>query len=326
MLRRRGFIGACAWLAAPGVPHAQQRRGPARIGRLSPVTAAAEASSLAGFREGMRAAGRAEGTDYVIMVRHADGDERVLPALAAELVREGVDIILAGSNAGALAAKRSTSAIPIVVVTTGNPIAAGVVRSLARPGGNLTGVTSLGLELNGKRLDLLRELLPSATRWAFLNHMGSQYERTLLDDGRAAARRLGVELKIHGIRDAEDFEAAFARMRAERIEALIVPTGILFLSHRTRLAQLAAASRLPAIYAERRFVDAGGLVFYGASLAGMYQHAAILVDKVLKGAAPGALPFEQPSKFELAVNLKAAMALGIAVPEAILLRADVIIE
>jgi len=297
-----------------------------RIGRLSPLSAEADSLYLDAFRNGLRDLGWVEGKSFAIESRFAGGRFERLPELAADLVRQRVDLILTGSNQGALAAKRATSTIPIVMVTTGDPVADGVVTSLARPGGNITGVTALGQSLNAKRLELIKEAVPGVTRVAILANPDSPYTSPLLKEKDAAARRLGLQLPILEARDPAGLEKAFAAAAVERAGALMVQTDILFVTHRRRIVELAARSRLPTVYGDRESVEAGGLMFYGASLPTMYRDAAAYADRILKGARPADLPVEQPTKLELLINLKTAKALGLTIPPSVIGRADHLVE
>ncbi len=317
-----GILGAPFAVAAQGAKSGK----PARIGRLSPNSAESDAPGLDAFRKGLRDLGWVEGQDFAIEALFAEGEPERLPDLAAQLVRQRVDIILAGSTPGTLAAKRATSAIPIVMVTTGDPVRGGLVASLAQPGGNVTGLTALGQALSAKRLELLKEAVPGVARVAVLTSPGSPYTGPFLRDRASLAQALGVRLQVVEARDPTQFEQAFAEMARERAGAFMVFTDVMFISHRRRLVELAAKSRLPAVYPEREFVSAGGLMFYGASLVDMYYHAAVYADKILKGTKPADLPVEQPTKLELVINLKTAKTLGLAIPSSVLLRADHVIE
>jgi putative ABC transport system substrate-binding protein len=293
---------------------------------LSPISAETDVANLAAFRGRMRELGWVEGRNFSVVARFADGRATRLPELAAELVRERVDIILAGSSPGVLAAQRATSTIPIVMVTTGDPVADGIVKSLARPGANVTGVTAIGQALNTKRLELIKEAVPGARRVGVIMNPEAFYTPRLLEDRQRAARSLALDLRLFEVREPDNLESAFAAARSDRMDALLVQTTAFFITHRKRIVELAARSRVPAVYGEREFVDAGGLMFYGAGLGDMYRDAAVYVDKILKGAKPADLPIEQPSKLELVINLKAARALGITIPPSVLARADRIVE
>ncbi len=327
-MKRRRFIAVVAGglLAAPLAAQAQQAGKVARIGRLSPLSAETDAPNLAAFRKGLRELGWIEGQHFTIEARFAEGKPERLAGLAADLVRQRVDVILTGSNAGALAAKRATGTIPIVMVTTGDPVGAGIVASLGRPGGNVTGVTALGQALNVKRLELIKEAVPGVTRVVALINPASPYTAPFLKEREGAARALGLEVRVLEAPDSGSFEKVFAAMASERAGALMVQTDALFITHRRRIVELVARNRVPAVYGEREFVDAGGLLFYGASFADMYRDAAGYADKILKGAKPADLPVEQPTKLELVINLKSAKALGLTIPPSLLQRADQVIE
>jgi ABC-type uncharacterized transport system substrate-binding protein len=327
-MKRRRFIAVVAGglLAAPLAAQAQQAGKVARIGRLSPLSAETDAPNLAAFRKGLRELGWIEGQHFTIEARFAEGKPERLAGLAADLVRQRVDVILTGSNAGALAAKRATGTIPIVMVTTGDPVGAGIVASLGRPGGNVTGVTALGQALNVKRLELIKEAVPGVTRVVALINPASPYTAPFLKEREGAARALGLEVRVLEAPDPGSFEKVFAAMASERAGALMVQTDALFITHRRRIVELVARNRVPAVYGEREFVDAGGLLFYGASFADMYRDAAGYADKILKGAKPADLPVEQPTKLELVINLKSAKALGLTIPPSLLQRADQVIE
>lgn len=319
---------AALLLGAPQTADAQDTRVPRamKIGRLSPLSAPADAPNLQAFREGLREFGWVEGRDYVVTPRFADGRADRLAALAAELVRERVDVILVGSNPGAAAAKAATETIPIVMVTTADPVAGKLVASLAQPGGNLTGVTALGQALDAKRLELLKETLPGVTRVAVLANPASPYTAPFLNEREALARAVGVQLTVHEVGDPARLSHAFAAMTNDRNGALMVLTDLSFINQRTSIVDIAARSRLPAMYGEREFVHAGGLMFYGASLTGMYHRSAYYVDRILKGTKPTELPIEQPTKFELVINIKTARALQLEIPRSILVRADELLQ
>ncbi len=312
------------WL--PLAADAQRAAKVVRIGRLSPISSSTDGRVFDGFRQELRNLGWVEGQNVVFEYRFADGQLDRLPALAAELVRLKVDVILAGSTPGARAAKNATGTIPIVMVTTGDPVGGGLVPSLARPGGNLTGVTALGEVVSGKRLELLMQAVPDVTRVAVLTDPTFPSTRPVLQGVRRAARALGVQLHVLEVRDPSEFEQAFAAMKSAGERALMVGADPVFNTHRRRLVELAAKGQLPTMYGLREFVDVGGLMFYGANLPHMYRRAATFVDKILKGTKPADLPVEQPTKFELVINLKTAKALGLTIPPSIMTRADRVIE
>ena len=327
---RRALVAALA-LGALGVPllgRAQDGRSRkvARIGRLSPLSAEADAHNLDAFRRGLRDLGWVEGETFTLESRFADGHSDRLPRLAAELVRLPVDLILTGSSPGALAAKHATSTIPIVMITTSDPVGDGIVASLARPGGNVTGMTALSQALNTKRLELIKETVPGVTRVGVLVSPTSLYTARFLKERDAAARALGLELRMVEAADAATLDTALTSARNDRVGAMLVQTNALFITHRRRIVDLLARLRLPAVYGELDFVDVGGLMFYGASFDTLYREIAIYADKILKGAKPADLPVEQPTKVELVVNVKAARALGLTIPPSVLVRADQVVE
>lgn len=298
----------------------------ARIGRLSPLSAEADAPNLEAFRKGLRELGWVEGRDFAIEARFAAGQPERLSELASQLARQPVDVILVGSSQGALAAKKATSTIPIVMVTTGDPLDVGLVASLAHPGGNLTGVTGLGPALSGKRLELLKEAVPGIKRVAILTNPTSAYTAPFMREREGMARALGMHLQVLEANAPAKFERAFAAMAAERAEALMVLTDVMFVTERKRIVEWAARRRIPAVYGEREFVGAGGLMFYGAGLSDMYHRAAFYADRILKGTKPADLPIEQPTKLELVINVRTARTLGLTIPPSVLARADQIVE
>ena len=327
---RRTFIGTLTGglLAAPLAAEGQQAAKIARIGYLSPNLAASPHLPEA-FRQGLRNLGYVEGRNVVIEYRDAEGKPERLPALAAELVALKVDVIVAPGTPQALAARQATRTLPIVFATAADPVESGLVTSLARPAGNVTGLSILAPALVGKRLELLTQAVPGVSRVAVLWQPGGHDERTdkdILKAAEVAARALGVQLQVVEARGPADFDRAFSDMTRARAGALTVLTGIMFLNERRRLVDLTARNRVPAVYGGRDFVHAGGLLSYGPNLADLYRRAATYVDKILKGAKPGDLPVEQPTKFELVINLKTAKALGLTIPPALLQRADQVIE
>ena len=326
---RRAFIsGAAAVLAAPLAAEAQPAAKAARIGFLT-GNLAASPHVVEAFRQGLRDLGYVEGRNVVIEYRDAEGKFERLPALAAELVALKVDVIVAGGTPQALAAKQATRTVPIVFAAAGDPVTSGLVTSLARPGGNVTGLTGLGPELVGKGLERLKQAVPGVSRVAVLWQPGGQGERTdkdILKEADVAARALGVRLQFVEARGPEDFDRAFSDMTTGRAGALTVLVSPMFFGERRRLVDLAAKTRLPTVFPWREYVDAGGLMAYGADLADLFRRAATYVDKILKGAKPGDLPVQQPTKYELVINLKTAKALGLTIPPSLLQRADQVIE
>jgi putative ABC transport system substrate-binding protein len=330
-MERRKFMAAMAsgFLATPLAAEAQQAAKIARIGWLSPNLAANPHMNEA-FRQGLRDLAYVEGRNVVIEYRDAEGKRERFPALAAELVALKVDVIFVGGGTqAALAAKQATRTVPIVFAAIGDPVASGLVTSLARPGGNVTGLSGFGPELVGKHLEQLTQAVPGVSRVAVLWLPGALGERTdkdMLTGVEVAARALGVRVQFVEARGPADFDRAFSDMTRAHAGALTVLPSNMFLRERRRLVDLAAKNRLPAVYTSREFVDAGGLMAYGANLADSFRRAATYVDKILKGAKPGDLPVEQPTKFELVINLKTAKALGLTIPPSLLGRADQVIE
>jgi putative tryptophan/tyrosine transport system substrate-binding protein len=327
--RRRFLAGTGAvLLAAPLAAEAQQAVKVARIGFLAGNLAAIPHLREA-FLQGLRDLGYVEGRNVVIEDRDAKGKLERLPALAAELVALKVDVIVAGSTPHALAAKQATRTLPIVFAAADDAVGSGLVTGLARPGGNVTGLSFLAPELVGKRLELLKQAVPGVTQVAVLWQPGGLGERTEQDqlkEADVAARALGVRLQFVEARGPADIDRAFSDMTRARAGALTVLTGAMFFINRIRLADLAAKNRLPTVYPWRDGVDAGGLMSYGPDLADLYRRAATYVDKILKGAKPAHLPVEQPTKFELVINLKTAKALGLTIPPSLLGRADEVIQ
>jgi len=270
-----------------------------------------------------------EGRNVVIEYRDAEGKLERLPALAAELVALKVDVIVALGTPPALAAKQATRTIPIVFFAAADPVTDGLVTGLARPGGNVTGLSTLAPDLVGKRLELLKQAVPGVSRVAVLWHPGATGERTekdMLKEAEVAARALGVRLQFVEARGPADFDRASSEMTRARAGALTVLTSSMFLNERRRLVDLAAKTRLPAVYPLREFVDAGGLMAYGSDVADLFRRGTTYVDRILKGAKPGDLPVEQPTKFELVINLKTAKALGLTIPPSVLARANQVVE
>jgi len=327
-MKRREFItllgGAAAW---PLVASAQQPGRIARIGYLA--SNLANQGPLDAFRQGLRDLGYVEGRNVVIEYRDAQGKLEPLAALAAELVALKVDVIVASSTAAALAAKQATTVVPIVFGSVPDPVATGLVASLARPGGNVTGLSNLNADLVGKCLEYLTQAVPGIGRVAVLWQPGAFGERTekeMMIAAERAARTLGIQLQFVEARGAADIDNAFSEITGARSDALTVLVSGMLLGERRRLVDIAAKNRLPVFYTFRELVDAGGLMSYGPSLADLFRRAASYVDKILKGTKPADLPVEQPIKLELVINLQTAQVLGLTVSPLLLARADELIE
>ena len=320
-----------AALAAPLAAEAQQAGNVPRIGYLEIASAELPIAQamIEAFRQGLRERGYVEGQTFVIEYRAAAGRVERLPDLVAELARLKVNVIVASATPAALAAKQATTTIPIVSAVMGDPVGDGLVASLARPGGNITGLTFLAPALVAKRLQLIKEAVPGVSHVAALSHPGVYGEHTMRDmlkETEIAAQTLGVQLQVLEARSPEDFDTAFSAMVTNSASALIVfPSPMFYGAHR-RLVDLAAKHRLPTIYAFKEAVAAGGLMSYGTSIPDLSRRAATYVDKILKGAKPADLPVEQPTRFDLVVNLKTANALGLTIPPSVLARADEIIQ
>jgi putative tryptophan/tyrosine transport system substrate-binding protein len=298
-----------------------------RVAHLSGSGAAASKPFLAAFREGMRSLGYIENQHWTLQARFAEGKVERLASLARECLDGHPDVLLTATTPGVLAAKAAGSKIPIVFVLVADPIGAGVVSSLARPGGNITGITNIVAELAGKRLELLKEIVPSAKRIAVLLNPNSQNAPLQMQHAEAGARQLGVELSpVVEIRSAGELDHAFETIAQAHAHAVLRMIDPLLFILRKETAALAAKYRLPVIYPTREDAEAGGLAAYGADIPGQYRQAAAFVDKILRGAQPAALPVEQPIKFEFVINLKAAKALNLRIPQSILVRADEVIE
>ncbi len=329
-MNRRALICALAsgLLAAPLAALAQEAAKVARIGYLA-VNLAATPHRPEAFRQALRDLGYVEGRNGVIEYRDAEGKIERLSALAADLVALKVDVIVAAGTPAALAAKHATRTVPIVFAAVFDPVTSGLVTSLALPGGNVTGTSTLAPESVGKCLEYLKQAVPGVSRVAVLWQPGAFGERTekdMLKAADVAARALGVRLQFVEARGPEDFDRAFSDMTRARAGALTVLPSNMFTNERRRLVDLAAKNRLPAVYPWREAVDAGGLMAYGADFAVLYRRAATYVDKILRGARPADLPIEQATKFELLINLKTAKALRLTIPPSLLQRADQVIE
>jgi putative ABC transport system substrate-binding protein len=325
MSKNVACLALCALLSALcSFAEAQQPEKLYRIGTLSSGPASGRAEVWQAFRQGLRERGYVEGKNITLEQRWNEGKGRErMDALANELVRLKVDVIVTEATSAALAAKRATSTIPIVMASQSDPVGTGLVASLGKPGGNVTGLSSVNVELGGKRLEVLKEAFPTLSRVVFLRSVRSQSLQ--FNEVERAARSLGVQFQIVDSRP-EEFETAFSTMVKTTAEAFILGAAPNFIAHRKRLAELAAKARLPAIYPEWEYVEAGGLMSYGVVRAELYRRAAYYVDKILKGAKAADLPVEQPTKFELVINLKTAKALDLTIPPQILMEADKVIK
>jgi putative ABC transport system substrate-binding protein len=329
-MERRAFIAAAmAMLALARTSGAEQAGKAKRIGVLGDTSPAAESrgSGDAAFRDGLRELGYVEGRNVTLEYRYADGKREALPGLAADLVRSRVDVIVALGPAAAQAAKSATTTIPVVFVGSGDPIAEGLVSSLARPGGNVTGLAIIaGVDIVGKRLELLKEIVPGVTLVAMLWNPTNPSHVATLKEVPGFARSLRVEITAMAARGPEDFGGAFAAMRKSRVGGLLVLADGLYALHAERLTSLSLEGRLPTVYGNGSLVKAGGLMAYQADFVPLFRRSATLVDKILKGAKPADIPVEQLTKVELTINLKTAKALGLTIPPSLLLRADEIIQ
>jgi putative ABC transport system substrate-binding protein len=322
------FLGSLAGglLAAPLASEAQQAGKVYRIGVLEMTPVALNAANLEAFRQGLRELGYVERQNYAIEYRSADGRPERFPDLAADLARLKVDLIVTRGTPAALAAKNTTRTIPIVMATSGDPVGTGAVSGLARPGGNVTGLSTLNREVFGKRFGLLREAIPGMARLAVVENLSNTTFVTQRRQIEVAARSLGFQPQFLDVRTPEDLGRAFDTAIKQRADAVFVGPDTLTQTNVGRIVDLSAKHRLPSIYSSREFVEAGGLMAYGVSYPEQYRRAATYIDKIFKGAKPGDLPVEQPTKFEFVINLKTAKALGLTIPQSLLQRADQVIE
>ena len=304
--------------------HARAQIKVYRIGVLEAVPASQNKANLDALRQGLASLGYVEGSNLVILYRSADGHAERFPELAADLVRLNVDLVITRGTPAAQAAKRATETIPVLMATMGDPRA--IVASFARPGGNITGVTTFSTELTAKRIELLQELVPDLARIALLHNMGNPAAPAEWEETRAAARVLGMQARLFDVRNEDDIENALDRARREHIGALLIGADGLTQMNLSKIVERIARSRIPAAYPSREFVEAGGLFAYAVNYPALYFRFATYVDRILKGARPGDLPVEQPAKFELVINARTARSLGIAVPRALQIRADAVIE
>jgi putative ABC transport system substrate-binding protein len=319
--------GLCAlFLALCVSAQAQQPRKVSKIGFLSPVSASGSTANLETFRQSLREFGYIEGKNIVIEYRWAEGKLDRLPELATELVGLGVDIIVTAGTPPVLAAKKATSRIPIVAANADNLVELGVVASLARPGGNVTGLTRVDADFSAKRLELLKESFPKLSRVAVLSHGALGADQEELQETRAAARTLGVQIQSLTVSEPSQFLDTYAEMIKRRADALIIFTSAFTAFHREQLVELATKNRLPTVCANAAWSNAGCLISYGPNVTELYRRAGVFVDKILKGTKPGDIPVEQPTKFEFIVNLKAAKQIGLTIPQWVLMRADRVIR
>jgi putative ABC transport system substrate-binding protein len=326
-MNRRTFLCGLTLgtLALPFAAEAQQAGKVPRIGFLY-YGSPGPSPELDAFRQGLRELGCIEGQNIAIDVRFASGRVERLPELAAELVRLKVDVIVTPGTPASVAAKKATSTIPIVFAGVADAVGAGLVANFARPGGNITGLTSISAELGGKRLELLKEVAPKASRVAVLYNPADRSNVLVLKELQESAPALGLTLQPLEVRGPGEFKGAFVAMSRKRAHALFGAAGVLTTGHRKAIVDLSAKSRIPAMWGERQFVEAGGLMSYAVNFYDQVRRAATYVDKILKGAKPADLPVEQPTKFELVINLKTAKALGLTIPRSLLLRADEVIQ
>jgi putative tryptophan/tyrosine transport system substrate-binding protein len=325
MKRKTSVFTLCALLYALCVAaEAQQPKKVSRLGYLSNTDAATDSPRAEGIRLALRDLGYIEGQNIAIEYRYAEGKQDRLSDFAAELVKLKVDVIVTSTVPGVLAAKNATSTIPIVFWAVFDPVRAGLVSSLARPGGNITGLSILNPELDGKRLELLKETFPKITKVAYLRDAGSLVAG--LTAMQEAARALGLQLQFLEVRSAKDFDGAFKAVLKERAQALTTSAVPIISMNQQRIVAFAAKNRLPAIYPYSEFIDAGGLMFYGVSFSDLFRRAATYVDKILKGAKPADLPVEQPTKFVFVINLITAKQIGLTIPPNVLVRADRVIK
>jgi putative ABC transport system substrate-binding protein len=325
MKRKITLLTVCAMLLALSFPVAAQQPGKVhRIGYISGRSGAGPLDEV--FKTSLRELGYIEGQNINITYRWAGEKLDRLPALAVELVQLKVDVIVTETTPAAQAAKKATTTIPIVMALSADAVGTGLVASLARPGANITGLTFIGTDLSGKLVELLKEISPKTSRLAYLAHPELAPEAIAFKAMQPVARGLGMAIKLVEARNQNDFKGAFGEMKQARVDGLVVSQNVVYVQNRKLIVDLAAKQRLPTIYGRSDFVDAGGLASYGTSFPDLYRRAAIYVDKVLKGTKPADLPVEQPMKFELVINLKAAKQIGLTIPQSVLYRADKVIK
>ena len=329
-MQRRDFItllggAAVGW---PLVARGQQLagKGPREIGILSPFSRSDSAPWHLAFRQGLRELGWVEGENIGIEYRYAEGKSERLPELVADLINHKVEIIVVSVTPDALAAAKATKTIPIVMASAGDPIATGLIQNLARPGGNITGLSQMSTDLAAKRLELLKEVVPDLTSVGVLWNPRDAISTLTWQEIQLSARRINIQLHSLEVKDAAEFDSAFTKATGAKVGAVYALPAPIFVDNEKRIAEFAAKSRLPSVFHLPEFVHLGGLMSYGPDRVDLFRRAATYVDKILKGANPGDLPVEQPTKFELVINLRTAKALGLTVPPALLARADEVIE
>jgi len=327
-MNRRDFIALLGGAAAawPLAGRAQQSVNVPRVGFMGNSTESLEANLVGSFREGLRKLGYQEGRNIVVEYRWAEGKYEHFPTLIAELLTAKVDVIVTAGTPASMAVKKATTIVPLVMVAVGDPVGVGLVPSLARPGGNLTGLSSIAPDLEGKRMELLREVVPKLAHVGVFFNPANLFHTVSMRNARTATETLGIKLLPLSVRVSQDLNGAFATIRKEKPDALLVLADRVYLHERKRMMDFALQHRLPNASAHKEMVEAGGLMSYGPSYEDMHRRAADYVDKILKGAKPGDLPIQQPTKFDLKVNLKTAKALGLDVPPTLLARADEVIE
>ena len=326
---RPGILIVVLTVGLFAVPLAAEAQAPGKVPRVGYVFVRVSSTDQRVWdtaRQGLRELGYVEGQNITLEVRWAEGRSERLPELVAELVHLKVDVLVVASTPGALAAKNATRTIPVVMLGVGDPVGSGLAASLARPGSNVTGLSLLNPEISGKRLELLKQCLPSISRVAALTNPDNPIHAVYWKETHTAAQTLGLQLQSIKTRAPEDFDEAFRAAARGRADALLAFDDALTIGYRARLIALAAKYRLPTMYGFREFPDAGGLLSYGPNLLDQYRRTATYVDRILKGARPADLPIEQPTKFELVINRRTAQALGLAIPPSVLARADQVIE
>src|SRR5262245_35792026 len=327
MMTKITVLTVCAMLLVLTIPaQAQQPKKVPRIGYLSATSLSAIAGRTEAFQQGLRELGLLEGKNIVIEWRSSEGKADRLPGLAAELVRLKVDIIVSGGPTATRSAKEATSTIPIVMAFDNDPVGSGFVASLARPGGNITGLSTLAPEISGKQLELLKEIVPRLSRVGVLGTSTNPGNAQVLKEMELAAGAYGVQIQYLDVRDPKDIETAFRAASKGRADAVVALASTFLISQQAQIAKLAIKSRLPAMYERREYVELGGLMAYGVSINDLDRRAATYVDKILKGTKPADLPVEQPIKFEFIINLKAAKQIGLTIPPNVLVRADRVVK